>query len=182
MHGQPLCLSKTLQQLPARDKSNHSQPTPPFPPPTHKHTHQYTFLLSVSLSHTHTHTDTHVYMHISLSAGFYKDAAISSSLCHQSKVFPANHFVFVSFSLTSEYSRVKHRVRWRSVGGITFFFFISDSEQSHGAQQAATQVFLRSCEWRLLSSPLHPPLSLIYYSVFFFFFFFYLLSSDDFYI
>ena len=61
MHGQPLCLSKTLQQLPARDKSNHSQPTPPFPPPTHKHTHQYTFLLSVSLSHTHTHT--HIQTH-----------------------------------------------------------------------------------------------------------------------
>lgn len=61
MHGQPLCLSKTLQQLPARDKSNHSQPTPPFPPPTHKHTPIHFSPLCLSITHTletHTHTFT----------------------------------------------------------------------------------------------------------------------------
>ena len=53
MHGQPLCLSKTLQQLHVRDKSNHSQPTPPFPPPTHKHF--FPFPLCRLTTHTHTH-------------------------------------------------------------------------------------------------------------------------------
>lgn len=130
MHGQPLCLSKTLQQLPARDKSNHSQPTPPFPPPTHQHTHQYTFLLSLSVSLPHTQT--HVSMHISLSAGSYTDAAISSSLCRQSKVFPANHFV-----LFSKVSDVKHgwlnMEEMENCGGNHLSFFKSLTESNHVA-------------------------------------------------
>lgn len=75
MHGQPLCLSKTLQQLHARDKSNHSQSNPPSPHP-----------LPFSSSYTPTHTPIaslslyNVYMHTGLCAGSCKDAEISCGL------------------------------------------------------------------------------------------------------
>lgn len=88
MHGQPLCLSKTLQQLPARDKSNHSQPTPPFPPPpTHQHTPVHSFSLPPSLFHIHK------FLCASASfAGSDTDAVISSRLRSKWEVFPWNNF------------------------------------------------------------------------------------------
>lgn len=152
MHGQPLCLSKTLQQLPACDKRNHSQPTPPFPPPTHQHTPIHTLSLSLSLPHTQ------VSMHISLFAGSDTDAVISSHLCSKSVVFPLNNFM-PFYSFWPESGKGLNTDELETCGGIHLSFF--NREWSRSAQQAAKWASWKSCSWRSSTYLPRPPLRLI---------------------